>query len=347
MEVKNRERLYMITLDLTYKCNFRCLHCFNNSGEHNLGLEELTDDEIRIIVEDIIKLRPQGVCICGGEALLRKDLACEIARKIVEGTGGKTQVNMVTNGYLMTQEIADDLKKAGFTNVQISLDGLEENYEWLRNKKGAFKHAVDGLKYLVKAGLKADVSFCPTKKNCNEAVDVMKLCDDIGVYSFRTQPLMLLGRAKDNLKDYVLSNEEYRKLVLELETCNYDECKTDMEYEWGDPTEHLREKGRKAAANYSTIEITGYGKLVSSPYIPLEIGDLKKHSLIEYWNNDFNKIPEKKLISSLYDLVLNSENMDVKDVDKKCPRNYYERSIYVDWIDDREKFDCSYDEIIL
>lgn len=27
-------------IDLTYKCTFRCLHCFNSSGEHSLNKQE-------------------------------------------------------------------------------------------------------------------------------------------------------------------------------------------------------------------------------------------------------------------------------------------------------------------
>ena len=36
-----KERLKVVSLDITYKCNFRCRHCYNSSGEHNFNNKEL------------------------------------------------------------------------------------------------------------------------------------------------------------------------------------------------------------------------------------------------------------------------------------------------------------------
>ena len=50
---------------------------------------------------------------------------------------------MVTNGELMTKEIAKKLWQSGISSIQVSLDGsTEEVVDWLRNKKGAYKNAI-------------------------------------------------------------------------------------------------------------------------------------------------------------------------------------------------------------
>jgi hypothetical protein len=57
------------------------------------------------------------------------------------------------------------------------------------------------------------VSCLFTKKNYNEFDDVIHLCLDLGVGRLRLQPLMMMGRADINLKEFQLNDTEYRNLV--------------------------------------------------------------------------------------------------------------------------------------
>jgi len=45
---------------------------------------------------------------------------------------------MITNGWLMNEEIADKAVEAGINTVAISVDGLEETHDFIR-KKGSFQ----------------------------------------------------------------------------------------------------------------------------------------------------------------------------------------------------------------
>ena len=63
-----------LALDITNKCNYRCLHCYNASGENCVVDNELTDEEVLELINQISKIKPHTFCFCGGEPLLRKDL---------------------------------------------------------------------------------------------------------------------------------------------------------------------------------------------------------------------------------------------------------------------------------
>mgnify|MGYP000396960131 FL=1 len=88
--------------------------------------------------------------------------------------------------------------------------------DWLRNKKGAYKNAINAIKYLddtrqeLGINRKISVSFIPHKKNFEQLEEVLYLCETLNVDSFRAQPLMLLGRAMDNLNTYKLNYKEYQ-----------------------------------------------------------------------------------------------------------------------------------------
>ena len=340
----NNIRIYQAALDITYRCNFRCLHCFNRSGEHDLNLKELSDKEVLSIADDIIKFAPAVFCLCGGEPLLRKDLILALIKKIKKGTNSKTQVNMVTNGYLMTADTAKELKEAGVVSVQVSLDGASSStHDWLRNKNGAFERATNALKLLNEANVQTAASCVPTKMNYKEIGQIVQLCKELGVTQFRVQPLMLLGKAKKNLSEYVLNDKEYRKLCDDLEELKYEYFDDDLIIEWGDPTQHLKNFMSESIAKNVMLGINAYGFITASPYLPIYTGDLRKHSISEYIENNYKDHIQSNLIRELSDMVKTPENMDVSEIDPRIPENYADEPIYLDWIDDNELFHESLD----
>ena len=339
MEKKITSVPYSVSLDITYKCNLRCLHCFNSSGEHNTGQKEMTDEEILSICDDIVALKPNSVCICGGEPLLRKELVYKVISKITTGSNNNIIVNMVSNGELLTKEVAENLKKSGVTTVQISIDGgTKETHEWIRNKKGTYDKAINALRYLKEAGIDSAVSSLPTKRSLPEFKANIDICKSLGVTNFRTQPLMLLGRAKDNLRDQVLEYEEYGELVALIEELKQDSDYSNILIEWGDPTEHLMDEMQESLKKHTAIGINAYGELTVSPYIPLVVGNIKRHSLMEYWNNGLSKIVTLPLVKEITDKVIVSENMDLSQTSENIPEVYREKSLYLDIIDNKE--DC-------
>lgn len=83
----------MISIDVTYRCNFRCKHCFNGSGTPLLG-DELKDAELLSIARSVGVLQPNVVCFCGGEPLLRWEILCD-ACETIKSKSPYTQVNLV------------------------------------------------------------------------------------------------------------------------------------------------------------------------------------------------------------------------------------------------------------
>ncbi|MCX6087686.1 MAG: hypothetical protein NTV78_00685, partial [Caldiserica bacterium] len=48
---------YQMSFDITNKCNFRCLHCYNRSGENPVIEKELTDAEVIEFAKDLSKIK--------------------------------------------------------------------------------------------------------------------------------------------------------------------------------------------------------------------------------------------------------------------------------------------------
>jgi len=137
-----------IQFDITNKCNFRCLHCYNKSGENFVCNNELSDKEILKFIKDVKELSPFNICFCGGEPLLKVNLLLKAAKILKDYV---PNISIVTNGYLLTEEILLKLFDVGINRIQISLDGnSKEVHELLRQKEGSFSKAISAIDLCIK-----------------------------------------------------------------------------------------------------------------------------------------------------------------------------------------------------
>ena len=183
---------------------------------------------------------------------------------------------------------------AGLDGIQFSLDGLRDSHERLRNKVGIFPKVIDAMKYVLnETGLRLSIAFTPTSFNVKDFLGVYDLLVDLYEKSnrttgsdyidFRLQPLMLLGRAKDN-PNIVPTDAQYRWLVQNINEVNLTgKCHPCIDVKWGDPIDHLV---RFRDTNYfmDQVSVHANGDIVVSAYLPLVVGNVRKRSLSDYWN---------------------------------------------------------------
>lgn len=147
-----------LRLALTDRCNFRCRYCIGGEPVHWMEPEALlTDEELVRVVTAAAGLGITRLKLTGGEPLLRLRLP-ELVGRLKEIPGIR-EITLTTNGYLLSQKAAE-LKEAGISQVNISLDTLD--------RAGfAALTGVDGLEALLH-GIQeaADQGFRRVKVNC-------------------------------------------------------------------------------------------------------------------------------------------------------------------------------------
>lgn len=183
-----------VDLEITSRCNARCRYCYylNNDG---VAYEDLPTERWLAFFEELGRAKVMNVCIAGGEPFVREDLF-ELIDGIVRN---RMRFEILTNGRLLTREVAIKLKATGRCNsIQVSLDGsTPEVHESMRGK-GSFAPAVNALRVLCKEGLPATVRVTVHAWNIDNLPDVARLLlEDFGLPSFSTNSISSLGtRAK-------------------------------------------------------------------------------------------------------------------------------------------------------
>lgn len=322
-----------VALDITNKCNLRCLHCFNSSGENQVIDTEMTDDEVLSFIDTLVPMQLYNICFCGGEPLMRKELLLKCIKKL---SVNNSTISMVTNGILATPELLDSIITTGLRNLQFSLDGATcKSHDRLRNHKGAFEHVIKAIK--TASGydnIQLSIAFTPTSFNIDEFPLVYDLLHEIQENSklqrhirLRVQPLMPLGRAEKNILEILPTAEQYRKLIYEIRKRR----DSDLDIEWGDPVDHLiRFTHRKLSVNMCSVRANG--DITVTPYIPLIVGNIKRHSLQEYWDVGLNTIWDRKIVQALASEIKSIPDMN--RIFEKYPYIYSGQEIELDLFTD-------------
>ena len=136
------------SIELTKRCNLRCVHCYNNLplGDHEARNSELTFEEHCQIIDEITEAGCLWLLYTGGEIFSRRDFL-EIY------TYAKQQgflITLFSNGTLITPSIADYLAEWRPFSVEISFYGrTKETYERVTGIPGSFEGCLRGIRLLM------------------------------------------------------------------------------------------------------------------------------------------------------------------------------------------------------
>lgn len=299
---------YIISWNLTRRCNLRCEHCYLNSTERDVGDYTCTERGIKTI-DQIAELNSNAMLILtGGEPLLRDDLT----ELVFYATSKGLTVFLGTNGTLMNRKIAGELETAGLKGAGVSLDSATPEYhDKLRGEPGAWKKAIAGIGALKVAGIYFQVQFTVTRGNLDQIPYIIELAESLGARAVNFFFLVCTGRGQEmtditsieyeeTLKYLLKAEKEYRGRILVRARCAPHFIRVAGEE---DPESALLKgdtSGCIAGTGY--LRITPEGFVTPCPYMPADDSvakrlDLNKLSLKEIWFDSglFRSLRDPKL----------------------------------------------------
>ena len=188
-----RERPFpaYVVWELTLRCDHACTHCGSRAGVARDG--ELSTDEALDVVAQLAAMGAREVALIGGEAYLH-DGFLEICRALAaRGIGAA----LVTGGRGITDGLARDLASAGLTHAGVSIDGLEDTHDRMRNLRGSWRAAMTALDRLRAAGVPTSSNINLNRLNQRDLEPLYELLRAKGIESWQIQLTAPLGRAAD------------------------------------------------------------------------------------------------------------------------------------------------------
>lgn len=208
--LKELHPLRQLFWECTLRCNLKCRHCGSDCKVQSEKPDMPAEDFLRVVDSILPHVNPHKLMInvSGGEPLMRKDLeyvGSELYKREIPW-------GMVTNGLMLNQERLQGLIKAGLRSVAISIDGLEEDHNWMRGHEESFKNALNAVRLLAKTNLVWDIVTCVNARNIKYLPKLKEVLYDAGVRDWRLVTIFPQGRAKQ-YPEFKLSNEDFRYLL--------------------------------------------------------------------------------------------------------------------------------------
>ncbi len=209
---KKLHPLRQLFWECTLRCNLKCRHCGSDCKVVADTPDMPAEDFLRVIDKSITPhVDPREVLIIfsGGEPLMRHDLE-DVGMELKKR---QYPWGMVTNGMLLTQERLVRLLNAGLSSVAISLDGLEEDHNWMRGNDNCYRNAMRAIELMTTtSGVVWDVVTCVNARTIKYLDKIKDTLYAAGVRKWRLFTIFPVGRAK-HYPDFQLSNQDFRTLM--------------------------------------------------------------------------------------------------------------------------------------
>lgn len=246
--------------ELTYRCNFRCIHCYITDEQKKSKLkDELKTKDIFTILEQLKDLGTFYLGFTGGEIFCRKDILDILwyAKKL------GFEVILLTNGSFINKRIADELRRLKPNKVDISVHAMDEDiFDEITRIPGSYEKVFRAIRLLHERKVPIGIKTCGMQENKNEVVKVSKFARKLNaIYRFDGELQPRLDRSKVPFKHSISAEEAYslRRACYPEMFARYDEK--------GRLRKRTKSKKRNlkrlfnCGAGYTDLTISPYGEL--------------------------------------------------------------------------------------
>ena len=194
-----------MSIMLTGKCNYNCLHCFNAADNAPLS-SEWKYEELLDLLDQADECGIHAFTLTGGEPMLHPHFL-DILREIYRRDMMVFEIN--TNGYFITPQILDEMRALGcFPLIKISFDGIG-CHDTIRGHKGAEKKTLDAIELCLKKSFRVEVQTQVNRLTLHSLLPTARLLDKMGVNIMRLLRTTEVARLEKTSPDIVIPMEEY------------------------------------------------------------------------------------------------------------------------------------------
>jgi radical SAM protein with 4Fe4S-binding SPASM domain len=261
-------------LDLTYRCNEQCVHCYLDHDDHG----EMTTAEIKNLLKEMAEAGVFILTFSGGEIFLRKDFfeILEYARSLT------FCIKLKTNAVLIREAQAARLRELEVQSVQISIySHRPEVHDAITKVKGSLRRSITAIRFLKSQGLKVIMANVLMKENMQDYHGVRALAEELGAeYTLdpTITPMMDGNRSTVELN---AGESALRELFRdEFFVGNAEEfCAPPPPVE----TESL--SSLPCSAGHTACYVSPYGEFYPCVQFPLSCGNVRQQRFIDIWRN--------------------------------------------------------------
>ena len=338
-----KNELRLVFWELTARCNLKCIHC-RAEAQTERQEDELSAEKCFAVIDELCGFSSPILILTGGEPLYRDDIF-DIARY---AAGKGLRVALATNGTLVNEKVAEQIKESGIKRVSISLDGANpQTHDTFRMIPGSFESAFNGIKILQKEGIEVQINTTIARHNEDEVKDILDLALNNNIKALHVFMLVPVGCGIQIADSQMLDKQKYEDILswfydktmelrgrIELKaTCAphffriMHKRAKDEGMTISPQTHGMAAVTKGCLAGSGVMFISRKGVVQPCGYLPVQAGNITKESVSEIWNGS-------EVFLNLRDTGLLKGKCGICEYKKVCEgcraRAYYEKGDYME-----------------
>lgn len=318
---------------VTYRCNLACRFCYAGCNCRKTDEDppvaagftpasvrrrhkawgcvdgEMSAEEIEVVLRRIRhEAEVPSVSFTGGEPTVREDLP----RLVRSATRIGLRVNLITNGTLLTDSLARDLKRAGLRSAQVSVEGpTAEVHDPLVGVEGSFERTMRGVEALKGQGIYVHTHTTINRVNAEHITGMPALAKSLGLPRLSMNMVMPCGTAgRTGLREGEAPSEpshlgsdgaspsqeitlRYSEIGELVDRVKRAAREAEIEFMWYSPTPYCMFNpiagglgGKACAACDGLLSVAPNGDVLPCSSLADPVGNILRHSFDEVWNSE-------------------------------------------------------------
>jgi radical SAM protein with 4Fe4S-binding SPASM domain len=261
-------------VDLTYRCNERCEHCYLDHDDKG----EMTFEEISSLLGQLADAGVFFLVLSGGEPMLRRDFFDIVAR----ARALLFNVKIKTNAVLVRTKEAQRLRALGVEQMQVSVySHRAEIHDAVTKLPGSLRRTLEGIRALRAAGLKVAVANVMMRSNLADRQGVAAMARELGA-TYSADPTVTPMMSGDrSVLDLRIPGSELAGLFQDKELVGDPEafCAPPA------PVDDDARNARPCSAGNSSCYISPYGDVFPCVQFPLPSGNVRSQTFLDIWHH--------------------------------------------------------------
>jgi len=273
-----------VQLDLTYRCNERCIHCYLDHDDHG----EMTTAEIKDLLDQMAIAGVFYLTLSGGEIMMRRDFF-----EILEHARLRTFcVKLKTNAVLIREKEAKQLRELGVEGVQISVySHRAEVHDEITKMPGSFRQTMEAIRFLGQQGLHVTLANVLMTQNAGDYTGVKTMATELGA-TYTVDPT--ITPMMDGDRSILNLNVSH----AQLQGVFRDEALVGNVEEFCAPPMSADEDALNmlpCSAGHTACYVSPYGDVYPCVQFPMACGNVRETKFADIWRDS----PQLKEVRSI------------------------------------------------
>lgn len=275
-------RLFSAALELTYRCNERCVHCYVDDAAARHRSEELTLEEYRVLLNDLRSMGCVSLLLTGGEVFV-KDCFLPVA---AHASSLGMAVDIFTNGLAMTPERFDALRELNLNSISYSLyGGSPAVHDAVTGVQGSFERTLAAAMMTKCAGIDTYIKTVVMKENLSDLETLLRLGRRLDIPVSAGFAVLDTHTGRSGSAHQLTEPEDIQRALALLDH--------------GQPIPvsdaHRTPDSPVCTAGRCSLSVNPYGEVYPCLALPIQLGNIRETPIQQIWE----KSPELEQLQTM------------------------------------------------